>query len=68
SADFVCKTYPRGQASQSCVTPALERSGNVAVLGQHAIGCSSTGAGAWGPAVAGWALLAWRRRRGAARS
>ncbi|WP_375766330.1 matrixin family metalloprotease [Archangium gephyra] len=67
SADFVCKTYPKGQASQSCVTPSLERSGNVAVLGPH-VGCSSAGAGVWWPAMAGWALLAWRRRRGAARS
>ncbi|HZH15219.1 MAG TPA: myxosortase-dependent metalloprotease, MXAN_2677/MXAN_2678 family [Archangium sp.] len=68
SANFVCKTYPKAQASQSCVTPSLERSGNVAVLGQHAIGCSSAGAGAWWPAMAGWALLAWCRRRGGARS
>jgi hypothetical protein len=67
SADFVCRTYPKGQASQSCVTPALERSGNAAVLGPQALGCSSSGAGAWLPAVAGWALLAWRRRRGGAR-
>jgi MYXO-CTERM domain-containing protein len=67
SADFVCRTYPRGQASQSCVTPALERSGNVAVLGQQAFGCSSSGAGAWWPAMMGGALLAWRRRRGGAR-
>lgn len=67
SADFVCKTYPSGLASQSCVTPSLERSGSATVLGQHGIGCSSSGAGALLPAVAGGALLAWRRRRGAAR-
>jgi hypothetical protein len=66
SADFVCATYPKSQASQSCVTPSLERSGNATVLGPHAIGCSSSGAGAVLPAVAGWLLLAWRRRRGAA--
>ncbi|MFY0569180.1 myxosortase-dependent metalloprotease, MXAN_2677/MXAN_2678 family [Archangium lansingense] len=67
SADFVCVSYPKGQASQSCVTPALERSGNVAVLGQQAFGCSSSGAGAGLAAMAGWVLLAWRRRRGNAR-
>ncbi|HYO59887.1 myxosortase-dependent metalloprotease, MXAN_2677/MXAN_2678 family [Archangium sp.] len=67
SAGFVCLTYPQGRASQSCVTPPLERSGNVAVLGRQATGCSSSGAGAWLPAMAGWALLAWRRRRGGAR-
>jgi MYXO-CTERM domain-containing protein len=67
SSDFVCTAYPRGQASQSCITPSLERSGTATVLGQHAIGCSSSGAGAWWPALAGGALLAWRRRRGAAR-
>lgn len=67
SADFVCQAYPKGRASQSCVTPSLERSGNAAVLGQHVIGCSSGGGGAWLPGLAGWALLAWRRRRGGAR-
>ena len=67
SADFVCRTYPKGLASQSCVTPSLESSGNAAVLGQQAFGCSSSGAGAWWPAMAAGALLAWRRRRGDAR-
>ncbi|WNG38549.1 matrixin family metalloprotease [Archangium violaceum] len=68
SHQFVCEAYPKGQASQSCVTPSLGSSGNTTVLGKQAVGCSSSGAEAWLPAVAGWALLAWRRRRGGARS
>ncbi|HYO70938.1 MAG TPA: myxosortase-dependent metalloprotease, MXAN_2677/MXAN_2678 family [Archangium sp.] len=64
SADFVCETYPKGLPSQSCASPSLERSGSATVLGPHAIGCSSSGAGAGWSAMAGWALLAWRRRRG----
>jgi hypothetical protein len=67
SADFVCRTYPKGKASQSCVTPTLEGSGSVAVLGHPPTGCSSSGAGAGWLAMAGWALLAWRRRQGGAR-
>jgi hypothetical protein len=67
SRDFVCVTYPMGQPSQSCVTPALSASGSAASLGPQATGCSSSGAEAWLPALAGWGLLAWRRRRGGAR-
>ena len=66
SRSFVCMAYPQGQATQSCVTPSLGSSGRVVELGQ-ARGCSSTGAEAWLPALAGWAMLAWRRRRGGER-
>ncbi|PTL77399.1 myxosortase-dependent metalloprotease, MXAN_2677/MXAN_2678 family [Vitiosangium sp. GDMCC 1.1324] len=68
SRDFVCLAYPKGQPSQSCITPTLSTTGNSAVLGQQATGCSSSGAGTGLLAMAGWALLAWRRRRGGARS
>ena len=68
SRGFVCATYPKGQASQSCVTPTLETSGDAVKLGPQAVGCSGSGAEAWLPAMASWALLAWRRRRGGARS
>jgi MYXO-CTERM domain-containing protein len=70
SQAFVCLTYPRGQASQSCVTPSLvSRSGEGAVpLGPLARGCSSTGAEGGLLALVGGALLAWRRRRGGSRS
>ncbi|QRK07951.1 matrixin family metalloprotease [Archangium violaceum] len=69
SHQFVCEVYPKGQPSQSCVTPTLDSSGNTTVLGKQSMGCSSSGAGAaWLPSMAGWALLAWRRRRGGARS
>lgn len=68
SHQFVCEVYPRGHASQSCITPTLDSSGSSTVLGKQAMGCASSGAGAWLPAMAGWALLAWRRRRGGARS
>jgi uncharacterized protein (TIGR03382 family) len=61
SSDFVCKAYPKEQASQSCIhtstDPNLGRKAQVA-------GCASTGAEAWLPALAGWALLLLRRRRG----
>lgn len=68
SRNFVCLTYPKGRPSQSCITPVVSSSGTTAVLGQQAVGCSSTGAGAWLPAMAAGALHAWRRRRGGARS
>lgn len=64
SRNFVCLTYPKGRPSQSCVTPVVSSNGSTAVLGQQATGCSSAGAGAWLPAMAAGALLAWRRRRG----
>ncbi len=67
SRDFVCVTYPKGLPSQSCVTPSLSASGSVASLGPQATGCSSSGAESWLPALAGWGLLAWRRRRGGSR-
>ncbi|HEX8439873.1 myxosortase-dependent metalloprotease, MXAN_2677/MXAN_2678 family [Archangium sp.] len=67
SHKFVCVTYPKGQPSQSCVTPSLGTSGSTTSLGPHGLGCSSSGAEAWLPALAGWGLLAWRRRRGGAR-
>ncbi|QRN94258.1 matrixin family metalloprotease [Archangium violaceum] len=65
SRDFVCTTYPKGLASQSCFTPTPDSGARSAKLGDSASGCSSTGAGTWLPAVAGFALLAWRRRGGA---
>ncbi len=62
SRDFVCKAYPKGQASQSCVHTTMDSNlGRKAAVG----GCASTGAEAWLPALAGWALLLVRRRRGA---
>jgi MYXO-CTERM domain-containing protein len=70
SQAFVCLTYPRNQASQSCVTPSLVRpSGDGLVsLGPVGRGCSSTGAEGGLLALVGGALLAWRRRRGGSRS
>lgn len=60
SRDFVCKTYPQGKESQACIHPTVDTS-----LGRKAqVGCSATGAEAWLPALAGWALLLARRRRG----
>ncbi len=67
SRNFVCVTYPKGLASQSCVTPSLSASGSATSLGPQASGCSSSGAEAWLPALVGWGLLAWRRRRGGTR-
>ncbi len=67
SRGFVCMAYPKGRPSQSCVTPSLDSSGNAVELGPDARGCTSTGAEAWLPALAGWAVLAWRRRRGGGR-
>ena len=61
SSDFVCKAYPKNEASQSCIHIPTD-----ATLGRKAqVGCASTGAEAWLPALAGWALLLVRRRRGA---
>jgi hypothetical protein len=62
SQDFVCKAYPKGQASQGCIHIPTDAS-----LGRKAqtSGCASAGAEAWLPALAGWALLLARRRRGA---
>jgi Matrixin len=67
SRNFVCMSYPKDRPSQSCVTPTLSSSGSAVELGAEARGCTSTGAEAWLPALAGWAVLAWRRRRGGAR-
>ena len=67
SRDFVCFAYPKGRPSQSCFTPAFDTEdtrGGALVLGPRAAGCSSAGATAWLPALAGWALLVSRRRRG----
>jgi uncharacterized protein (TIGR03382 family) len=62
SRDFVCKAYPKGQASQSCVHTTMDPNlGRKAAVG----GCASTGAEAWLPALAGWVLLLVRRRPGA---
>jgi hypothetical protein len=62
SSDFVCKTYPKGQASQSCIhTPTDVNLGRKAQV----TGCASTGAEVWLSALAGWALWLVRRRRGA---
>jgi hypothetical protein len=62
SKDFVCKAYPQRQASQACVHPSTDSN-----LGRKAAlaGCATAGAEAWLPALAGWALLLVRRRRGA---
>jgi hypothetical protein len=58
SSGFVCAVYPKGRPSQACLyTPGDEE------LGSKTGGCASAGAGAWLPALAGWALLALRRRR-----
>jgi uncharacterized protein (TIGR03382 family) len=62
SRDFVCESYPKGQASQSCLQPTANP--NLGSKAQVA-GCASTGAEAWLPALAGWALLLVRRRKGA---
>jgi uncharacterized protein (TIGR03382 family) len=61
SKDFVCTAYAKGQASKACVHPTTD-----VELGRKAAlaGCSSAGAEAWLPALAGWALLLVRRRRG----
>jgi uncharacterized protein (TIGR03382 family) len=62
SRDYICKAYPKNQASQSCIhTPTDANLGRKAQVS----GCASTGAEAWLPALAGWALLLVRRRRGA---
>lgn len=65
SHDFVCTTYPRGIASQGCIAPnAMDSAGASSLLGRKAAtGCASTGAEAWLPALAGWALLLAARRR-----
>jgi len=69
SAAFVCQAYPKNQASQSCFTRTLESTDEgAATLGPLARGCSSTGAEGGLLALVGGALLAWRRRRGSARS
>lgn len=62
SKDFVCMAYPKGKPSVACIHPTTEQT-----LGRKAslAGCSSAGAEAWLPALAGWVLLAVRRRRGA---
>lgn len=62
SADFVRTVYPKGQASQSCLHPTTD-----AELGKKGAGCATGGAEAFVPALAAWALLAVRRRRGGAR-
>jgi hypothetical protein len=62
SRDFVCKAYPKGQASQACIHPTTDA--NLGRKAQQA-GCATAGAEAWLPALAGWALLLVRRRRGA---
>jgi uncharacterized protein (TIGR03382 family) len=60
SRDFVCTTYPQGMESQACIHPNVDLQ-----LGKKAqLGCSTAGAEAWLPALAGWALLLARRRRG----
>jgi hypothetical protein len=61
SRDFVCTAYPKGQVSQACTHPTVDAS-----LGRKAAsgGCATAGAEAWLPALAGWALLMVRRRRG----
>ncbi|HSP76995.1 MAG TPA: myxosortase-dependent metalloprotease, MXAN_2677/MXAN_2678 family [Myxococcaceae bacterium] len=67
SARFVCEVYPKDQPSQSCVTPAVTTLDNAASLGPPAVGCTSSGAAAWLPALVGWAALLRRRRRGGSR-
>lgn len=60
SKDFVCASYPKGKPSVACIHPTTD-----SALGRKAsvAGCSSAGAEAWLPALAGWALLLVRRRR-----
>jgi uncharacterized protein (TIGR03382 family) len=60
SKDFVCTAYPKGKPSVACIHPTTD-----STLGRKAAlaGCSSAGAEAWLPALAGWALLLVRRRR-----
>lgn len=59
SSDFVCKVYPRGEASQACLHPAASQE-----LGPRAgTGCAATGPGTLLPALAAWALWLARRRR-----
>ncbi|MFY0574771.1 myxosortase-dependent metalloprotease, MXAN_2677/MXAN_2678 family [Cystobacter fuscus] len=55
SRDFVCRTYPKGLPSQSCLTPALDASSprdTAFVLGRQASGCSTTGGAPWLSALA----------------
>jgi matrixin len=62
SASYVCAAYPKGQPGQGCIHVASDPNlGKKAQVG----GCSSVGAEAWLPSLAGWALLLARRRRGA---
>ncbi len=62
SQSFVCAAYPKGGPSQACIHPTTDTN-----LGRKAqgAGCATAGAEAWLPALAGWALLLARRRRGA---
>ncbi|WP_309243009.1 myxosortase-dependent metalloprotease, MXAN_2677/MXAN_2678 family [Hyalangium versicolor] len=60
SSDFVCNTYPKGDVSKACIHTAADPD-----LGKKGkSGCATAGAEAWLPALAGWALLLARRRRG----
>ncbi|SET50173.1 myxosortase-dependent metalloprotease, MXAN_2677/MXAN_2678 family [Stigmatella erecta] len=62
SRSFVCEAYPKGGVSQNCIhlttDPTLGRK-----AADGAGGCASAGAGAWLPALAGWALMRRVRRR-----
>ncbi|WNG15803.1 myxosortase-dependent metalloprotease, MXAN_2677/MXAN_2678 family [Cystobacter fuscus] len=65
SRDFVCRTYPKGLPSQSCLTPTLDASSphdTTFVLGKQAAGCSTTGGAPWLSALAALGWLGWRRR------
>ncbi|MFL5345893.1 MAG: myxosortase-dependent metalloprotease, MXAN_2677/MXAN_2678 family [Hyalangium sp.] len=60
SQSFVCLAYPKGEPSQACIHPTTDIN-----LGRKSAGCATAGAEAWLPALAGWALMLARRRRGA---
>ncbi|MET0404237.1 MAG: myxosortase-dependent metalloprotease, MXAN_2677/MXAN_2678 family [Cystobacter sp.] len=65
SREFVCRTYPKGQPSQSCLTPVLVQTDPqdaALVLGKPASGCSSASGLPWLSALAALVGLGWRRR------
>jgi hypothetical protein len=62
SRSFVCEAYPKGGVSQNCIHLTTDPTlGRKAASGSG--GCASAGAGAWLPALAGWALVRRARRR-----
>ncbi len=64
SRDFVCTNYPKSLATKACLPPQVMPGDMVLGRKGSAAACSSAGAEAWLPALAGWVLvLAARRRR-----